>query len=96
MSFSTIDSQVLDTVTGGATKTQQITDRLDTENTHRGVGSPSNISVHCGANKSGTTLCHGSYKSFLGPGSGIENDAYQAVFKKGTLEHLQTSVTGGD
>jgi hypothetical protein len=96
MSFKTIDSSVLDTISGGATMRQQITDRLNTEATHRDVGSPTGLSVHCGPNKSGTVMCNGSYKTWLGNGGGTENDAYKAVFQKGTLQHLQTRMTGGD
>jgi hypothetical protein len=94
--MTTIDSKLLHTITGGATKRQQITDRLDTEATHRGVGSPSSLRVSCGPNKSGTQLCNGTFKTWLGPGGGTENDAFNAVFEKGQLKHLQTRTTGGD
>jgi hypothetical protein len=96
MSFAKIDHDLLSTITGGATQRQQITDRLNTEADHAGIGGPTSLRVKCGPSKSGTQLCHGSFQSMLGAGGGFQNSSYQAVFEKGSLKHLQTKVTGGD
>jgi hypothetical protein len=94
MSLTTIDSTLLDTITGGATMRQQITGRLDT--TLKDEGFPMGVTVHSGPGTDGTVLAHGSFKTWLGPGGGFEHDAYSAVFKNGALEQLHTRVTGGD